>query len=398
MNRNDFPMLKNNIIYFDNGATTFKPQKVIDTVTSYYTLYTSNAHRGDYDVSLIIDEMYEKVRNKVKDFINASKVSEIVFTSGTTQSLNMIVFGFMKNKLVSGDEVLLSKVEHASNILPWLEFAKETGIVIKYLPLKEDYSLNLDELDNMVTNKTKVISLAHVTNTIGDIRDVNKIGKYCQEHNIYFVVDGAQSLPHLKTDVQEMNCDFLAFSAHKMYGPTGVGVLYGKYELLDQMKPLVLGGGMNTSFSSTGEFELKSLPTRLEAGTQNISGVIGLGSAIDYLSEIGMDKIHEYELSLKDYLISKLNDIPNVIVYNKNTKSSTVLFNLDGVFSQDTAIYLNKRNICVRAGNHCAKILKEELGVKNTCRISMSLYNTKEEIDYLVNVLKNSYNIFEEVI
>lgn len=398
MNRNDFPMLKNNIIYFDNGATTFKPQKVIDTVTSYYTLYTSNAHRGDYDVSLIIDEMYEKVRNKVKDFINAKKVSEIVFTSGTTQSLNMIVFGFMKNKLVSGDEVLLSKVEHASNILPWLELAKETGIVIKYLPLKEDYSLNLDELDNMVTNKTKVISLAHITNTIGDIRDVNKIGKYCQEHNIYFVVDGAQSLPHLKTDVQEMNCDFLAFSGHKMYGPTGVGVLYGKYELLDQMKPLVLGGGMNTSFSSTGEFELKSLPTRLEAGTQNISGVIGLGSAIDYLSGIGMDKIHEYELSLKEYLISKLNDIPNVIVYNKNTKSSTVLFNLDGVFAQDTAIYLNKRNICVRAGNHCAKILKEELGVKNTCRISLSLYNTKEEIDYLVNVLKNSYNIFEEVI
>lgn len=397
MNREDFPMLNNNIIYFDNGATTFKPQSVIDKTTSYYSSYSSNAHRGDYDISLIVDKEYEGVREQVKNFINADSTSEIVFTKGTTESLNMIVFGFMKYNLQKGDEVLLSKSEHASNILPWLELESEIGIVIKYIPLNEKLELTFDNLKSAVSKKTKVISLAHITNTIGDVRPVVEIGKFCKENNIYFVLDGAQSVPHLKTDVKELNCDFLAFSAHKMLGPTGIGVLYGRYELLDKLKPLVLGGGMNSSFTDNS-YELKTLPTRLEAGTQNIAGVVGLGEAISYLEKIGMDKIHNHEVELKKYLTEKLSNISNVKVYNKNTISGTVLFNLDNVFAQDTAIYLNKHNICVRAGNHCAKILKDELGIKNTCRISLYFYNTKEEIDELVKVLENSYNIFKEVI
>lgn len=397
MNREDFPMLKNGIIYFDNGATTFKPKSVIDKINSYYSLYTSNAHRGDYDISLIVDKSYEEVREKVKNFINCNDPREIVFTSGATMSLNMVVFGFMKYALKAGDEVLITKSEHASNILPWLELERQIGIKVKYIPLNEIYELDIEEVKRNITKNTKVISLAHVTNTIGDIRPVEDIGKLCQQNNIYFVLDGAQSVPHLKTDVQKINCDFLCFSGHKMLGPTGIGVLYGKEELLENMKPLILGGGMNSSFTDSF-YELKEVPTRFEAGTQNIEGVIGLGAAIDYLDKLDMEKVHNYELELRKYLIEKLERIPNVKVYNKNVVSNTVLFNLDNVFAQDTSVYLNKHNICVRAGNHCAKILKDELGIKNTCRISLYFYNTKEEVDELVKVLEKSYNIFKEVI
>jgi len=397
MDREDFLMLKNGIIYFDNGATTFKPKSVIDKINSYYSLYTSNAHRGDYDISLIVDKSYEEVREKVKNFINSRDSKEIVFTSGATMSLNMVVFGFMKYNLKTGDEVLLTKSEHASNILPWLELEREIGIKVKYIPLNENYELDLEEVKRNITKNTKVISIAHVTNTIGDVRPVEEIGKLCHDNNIYFVLDGAQSVPHLKTDVRKINCDFLCFSGHKMLGPTGIGVLYGKKELLENMKPLILGGGMNSSFTDSF-YELKEVPTRFEAGTQNIEGVIGLGCAIDYLSKLDMEKVHNYELELRKYLIEKLEKIDNVVIYNKNTKSNTVLFNLKNAFAQDTAVYLNKYNICVRAGNHCAKILKDELGIKNTCRISLYFYNTKEEVDALVKVLENSYNIFKEVI
>jgi len=397
MDREDFLMLKNGIIYFDNGATTLKPKSVIDKINSYYSLYTSNAHRGDYDISLIVDKSYEEVREKVKNFINSRDSKEIVFTSGATMSLNMVVFGFMKYNLKTGDEVLLTKSEHASNILPWLELEREIGIKVKYIPLNENYELDLEEVKRNITKNTKVISIAHVTNTIGDVRPVEEIGKLCHDNNIYFVLDGAQSVPHLKTDVRKINCDFLCFSGHKMLGPTGIGVLYGKKELLENMKPLILGGGMNSSFTDSF-YELKEVPTRFEAGTQNIEGVIGLGCAIDYLSKLDMEKVHNYELELRKYLIEKLEKIDNVVIYNKNTKSNTVLFNLKNAFAQDTAVYLNKYNICVRAGNHCAKILKDELGIKNTCRISLYFYNTKEEVDALVKVLENSYNIFKEVI
>lgn len=398
MNREDFDILKTNVIYFDNGATTLKPKVVLDSIISYYTKYTANAHRGDYNNSLIVDRLYEETRSKVAKFINAFRSDEIVFTKGTTESLNIIVFGFMKHVLTKKDEVILSKAEHASNVLPWLELQKEIGFKIKYVPLDKDLKLTLDNLKSVVTKNTKVISIAHITNTIGDIRPIKEIGKFAKENNIYFVVDGAQSIPHLKVDVNDLNIDFLAFSGHKMLGPTGIGVLYGKYSLLDKTSPINFGGGMNTSFEANGEFEYKSLPTRLEAGTQNIEGVLGLGTAIDYLNSIGMENIHKYELELRKYLINELEKIDNVVVYNKNSDSGIVMFNIKDVFAQDTAVYLNNYNICVRAGNHCAKILKDELGIKNTCRISLYFYNTKEEIDILIDKLKASKNIFEVVL
>lgn len=398
MNREDFDILQSDLIYFDNGATTLKPNCVVSSVVDYYTKYTANAHRGDYDNSLLVDQKYENVRLKVKDFINASNVSEIVFTKGTTESLNMIVFGFMKYYLKKGDEVLLTKSEHASNILPWISLEREIGIKVKYIPLDNDLKLTIDNVKRSITDRTKVISIAHVTNTIGDVRPVKEISRICRDNNIYFVLDGAQSIPHRRVDVTDLDVDFLAFSAHKMMGPTGVGVLYGKYELLDKIIPLNLGGGMNNFFTGEGEYELKSLPTRLEAGTPNIAGVIGFGSAIDYINKIGIEKIEIFEKELRDYLISNLEEIPNINIYNKNSDSGILLFNLDGVFSQDTAVYLNHYHICVRAGNHCAKILKDELGIKNTCRVSLYIYNTKEEIDKFVEVIKNSKNIFDVVI
>ena len=397
MNRDDFEILNSGIIYFDNGATTLKPKSVVSEVVDYYTKYTANSHRGDYDNSLIVDEKYEGVRSKVKDFIGAKSESEIVFTSGATDSLNRIVFGFMKYKLKPGDEVLITKAEHASNVLPWLELEKEMGIVVKYIPL-DNHLVTIDNVKASITSKTRVISLAQVTNVLGDERPIDEIGKICKLNNIYLVVDGAQSVPHLKVDVNKLNIDFLAFSAHKMLGPTGVGVLYGKKELLEELKPTIVGGGMNSTFDSLGDIEYKSLPTRLEAGTPNIAGVIGLGAAIDYINNVGIENISKYEKELRDYLISKLENIENVIIYNKDISNNIVAFNIKDVFSQDTAVYLNHYHICVRAGNHCAKILKEDLNVKNTCRISLYLYNTKEEIDKLVEVLKDSKRIFEIVL
>ena len=297
-----------------------KPQKVIDSITSYYSSYTANAHRGDYDNSIEVDSKYEGVRTKVKNFINAESEKEIIFTKGTTDSLNMIVFGFMINYLKDGDEVLISKSEHASNVLPWMELANRIGIKIKYVELNEEFELTPENILKNITEKTKVISLAHVTNVIGDVRDINSIGKICKEHNIIFVVDAAQSIGHVKIDVTKSNIDFLAFSAHKMLGPTGVGVLYGKYNLLDKLIPTSYGVGMNLFFESTGEVEYKELPERLEAGTQNIAGVIGMGEAIDYINKIGIDNIHKHELELKKYAIEKLSDIPNLKIFYKNMK------------------------------------------------------------------------------
>ncbi|MCI5879497.1 MAG: cysteine desulfurase [Bacillales bacterium] len=397
MNREDFLMLNKDIVYFDNGATTLKPKVMIDATIDYYANYTANAHRGDYDISLKVDNNYENTRLLVKEFINADSTKEIVFTSGATDSLNRIVFGYFQNTLKENDEVIITKSEHASNVLPWFELAKRNKIKIKYIELTSDYKVTIDNLKKVITPNTKVISLAHVTNVIGDVRPIKEISALAHENNILLVVDGAQSVPHIAVDVKEMDIDFLAFSAHKMCGPTGVGVLYGKYELLDKLKPTVVGGGMNSTFSSDLESEYNSLPHRLEAGTPNIAGVIAFGKVISYLNNIGMDKIHKYELELKDYALSRLKENKNIIIYNENAESGIIAINYKDVFAQDLAIYLNKYNICVRAGNHCAKILKEEINVKNTCRISFYLYNTKEEIDRLIDALSNE-NIKNELI
>jgi cysteine desulfurase/selenocysteine lyase len=395
MKREDFPMLENQLYYFDNGATTLKPRTVINAMTDYYEHYSANAHRGDYDVSLKVDEKYEGVRESVRALINADKASEIIFTSGATASLNMIVNGFFANILSSGDEVLITKAEHASLALPWFVLSKKMGIVVKYIDLTKDLQVTLDNVKKSITDKTKVIALAHVTNVVGDERPIKEISEYAHKHNIYMVVDGAQSVPHMKVDVKALGIDFLAFSAHKMLGPTGVGVLYGKYEYLNKLDPIFVGGGMNTFFTGLNEYELKELPWRLEAGTPNIAGVIGFGAAIDYINNIGLDKIEKHDRELKRYAVAKLSALDNIDVYNPNIEGSIIAFNVKNVFSQDTAVYLNKHKICVRAGNHCAKLLKESLGINNTCRLSFYLYNTKEEIDYLVDVLSNE-SILEE--
>lgn len=390
-------MLNKDIVYFDNGATTLKAKCVIDKMNDYYLDHTSNIHRGDYDAAVKTNELYDNVRNIIGSFVNADP-NCCIYTSGTTMSLNMVVFGYMKYHLKKGDEVLLNKGEHASNILPWIRLSEEIGIVIKYVPLDENYHLTLENIKKCVTEKTKVISLAHVTNVIGDVRDVLAIGKYCHDNNILFNVDGAQSVPHLKVDFKKCYMDFLSFSGHKMCGPTGVGVLVGRRELLEEMIPLCFGGGMNAYFEDDNSYELKEIPIRFEAGTPPIAEVIGLGEAIKYLMNIGMDKIHEHEIELKKYLIDKVDSISNITIYNKNSDSGIFSFNVEGVFAQDVSVYLNHYNICVRAGNHCAKLLKDEIGIGNTVRVSMYFYNTFEDVDRLIEALKNSDKIFEIIL
>ncbi len=398
MNREDFPMLKEDIVYFDNGATTLKPKSVVHAMDKYYLEHTSNIHRGEYDASIITNQLYDGVRDIVRDFIHAKNSDEIVYTSGTTEGINMVVFGFMKKHLKKGDVVLTDRAEHASNVLPWLVLARKMGIVVKYVPLDDDYSLSVAKLEKEIDDKVKVISIAKVSNVVGDVRDTKRIGEICKSKNIYFVVDAAQAVSHVEVDVVDDNIDFLAFSAHKMAGPTGVGALYGKYELLCGMDPLKYGGGMNQEFSSDGDFEIKTPPLKFEAGTPAIAEVIGMGEAIKYVSKIGVDKIHEHEVSLKKYLVSELRKIPNIIMYNEKSDSGILAFNLEGVFAQDTAIFLNHFHIYVRAGNHCTKMLKEEMNIRNTCRISMYLYNNKSDVDRLIDALKQSENIFKVVI
>lgn len=397
MNREDFSMLDGDIVYFDNGATTLKPRKVIEKMDEYYKMYTSNIHRGDYDSAIKTNMAYDGVRKIVANFVNCEE-DEVIFTSGTTMSINTVVFGYMRKHLKKGDEVIISKAEHASNVLPWLKLSEEIGIVVKYAELDSDMELTVKNVEKAITEKTKVISIAHVTNVIGDVRDIATIGKMCREKGILFNVDGAQSVPHMKVDFEKSNIDFLSFSGHKMCGPTGVGVLVARKELMEEMDPLCYGGGMNQTFEADGSYELKVGPSKFEAGTPPIAEVIGLGEAIKYLEEIGMDKIHEHEVELKKFLVSELEKIPNIILYNKKSNSGILSFNIDGVFAQDSSVYLNNYNICVRAGNHCAKILKDEMKIKNTVRVSMYLYNTKEDVLKLVEVLKKSEEIFRIVI
>ena len=389
----DFPMLNKDIIYFDNSATTLKPKCVIDAMNDYYENYSANAHRGDYNISFKVDDEIDKSREAVKNFINARRKEEIIFTSGATESLNMIVFGFFENILKENDEVILSKSEHASNILPWYILSLKKKIKLKFIPLDEDNKITTSNLLKTITDKTKVISLAHITNVIGDIRNINEIIEIAHFNNIYTVVDASQSIPHVKTNIKEMDPDFLVFSGHKMCGPTGIGVLYGKYELLLRMMPFKFGGGMNESFSEE-KLILENIPIRFEAGTQNIAAIIGLRHAIEYIDSIGLNEIHKHEMYLKNYLIRRLKEIPYIKIYNENSESSIVLINADDIMSGDLGLYLNSKNICVRSGTHCAKMLKEESHFNDTVRISLYFYNTYEEIDKLIDALKNKNELY----
>ena len=388
--KNDFPMKEKDIIYFDNAATTFKPYRVINKINEYYMDYSANAHRGDYDISFKVDDEIDYTRENVKMFINARRKEEIIFTKNTTDSLNMVVFGFFLNYLNENDEVILSSSEHASNILPWMILSVKKNIKVVFVDSVNE-KLRIEDLKDKITSKTKVISLAQITNVSGDKRDIKTICDIAHKNNILVVVDAAQSAPHIKIDVQDLNADFLAFSAHKMCGPTGVGVLYGKYELLKKMIPFEYGGGMNLNYNEKS-LQLLDIPYRFEAGTLNIAGIIGFGETIDFLNEYGIDSIERHVRYLRRYLVKELERISHVKIYNKDNESSIVIFNVEGILSGDLGLYLNSKKICVRSGKHCAKMGDNK---EDTVRISLYFYNTYEEIDYLISVLKDKKSIYE---
>ncbi|MBM6842121.1 SufS family cysteine desulfurase [[Clostridium] spiroforme] len=390
--RKDFPMLNGKtmhgqpLVYLDNGATTLKPQCVIDAVCDYLTHYSGNAHRGDYDLSHEVDVRYEHVRDLVAKFINCDR-KEVVYTYGCSDSLNMVAFGYGMTHLQQGDEILLTLAEHASNTLPWFEVCEAKGCEVKYIDLDEEGKVTIENVKKAISDKTKIISIAQITNVIGHLAPIKEICQLAHEKGIIVVVDGAQSVPHHAIDVKDLDVDFLTFSAHKMCGPTGVGVLYGKYDLLQETKPTRFGGGSNARYNSCGLIKLKSAPTKFETGTPNIEGVIGMGAAIEYLMNIGMENISEYEAQLRTYAIEKMKKLDNIEIYNEHG-IGPIAFNIKGVFSQDGASLFNTYGIAIRAGQHCAKILDEYLHVSQTLRASFYFYNTFEEIDQFIEVCK----------
>ena len=388
--KNTILMKEKSIIYFDNAATSLKPKRVIDKIVDYYSNYSANSHRGDYDISFKVDDEIDNTRDLVRKFINAKKKEEIIFTKNTTDSLNMVVFGYFYNHLNEGDEIILSSSEHASNILPWLILSTKKNLNVVFIDSINN-KLNIEELESKITTRTKVISLAQITNVTGDKRDIKKICDIAHKKGILVVCDAAQSAPHIKIDVKDLDVDFLAFSAHKMCGPTGVGVLYGKYNLLTHMMPISFGGGMNLNYDENS-LSLVEIPYRFEAGTLNIAGIIGFSEAINFINEYGIENIEKKVKYLKEYLIKELESIPYVKIYNKSSEGSTVIINIDGILSGDLGLYLNTKGICVRSGKHCAKMGDNK---EDTVRISLYFYNEIYEIDYLVKVLKDKKSIEE---
>lgn len=399
--RKQFPMLDSSkmmqghkLVYLDNCSTTFKPQCVIDAINSYYSSLTANSHRGDYDLLYQMDCFVEETRKTVAKFVNCEP-NEVVFTSGTTMSLNQIAFGYAINVLHPGDEIILSVEEHASNILPWFKVAKLTGAIIKYVPLDEDGVITCDNFKKVISSKTKIISLAHVSNVLGNVIDVKNITKIAHEYGAIVSIDGAQSVPHLPTDFKKWDIDFLSFSGHKMCGPTGIGCLIGKYSLLQKMEPLISGGGNNIDFQMDGSVEFLDAPMKFEAGTLNLSGIIGLKKAVEFIDSIGVENIHIHDQELIDYAISKLETSDEVIIYNKKARNGILTFNRKNVFAQDEATLLNSKGIAVRSGQHCAKILDQYLKTKATVRMSTYLYTSKEDIDAFVDALLHGGDILD---
>ncbi|MDR0832345.1 MAG: cysteine desulfurase [Bacillales bacterium] len=394
--RKDFPLLnaKHTLAYFDNSATTFKPLQVVKAVDDYYLNFPSNIHRGEYDLSHNADERYEEARNIVADFINAKK-EEIAFTSGTTESLNFIAYGLGKVFLKEGDEIIISTSEHASNILPWYRLQEDLKIKVKLVPLDSKGRITLKNVIKTITEKTKVISLAHVSNVLGYILPLKEIVEYAHKFNIIVVADAAQSVPHMKVDVKDLDVDFLAFSGHKMLGPTGIGVMYGKKELMNKIPPLLLGGGMNTRFDKEGNYTFKESPEKFEAGTPPIAQAIGLGEAIKYIQKIGFAEIQQHIGTLRKKLIKNLTKIEGLKIYNPNAESGIVTINYKNVFAQDIATFFNVKGVAVRSGQHCAKILNDFLMAPGTVRISIYIYNTKEEIEQLIKACQEGDNYLD---
>ena len=399
--REDFPILKrkiknNDLIFFDNGATTQKPIQVIDAISDYYKNYNSNIHRSVYTLGDESEKIYEESKHLVKEFINANSHEEIIYTSGTTESMNFIA-RITEQDVEDGDEIILTYMEHHANLVPWQQLAIRKNLTLRFLDLDELGRININQLKELINDKTKIVSICHASNVLGNINPVYEIGSLLKDKDIYFVVDAAQSVPHMKIDVDKMNCDFLAFSAHKMCGPTGIGVLYGKKKLLEKFDPVEFGGGM----IGVVEEKLSTwaiLPDKFEAGTPLLAEAAGLGATIKYLENIGLENIESYTKELTKYLYDELSKISNIKIYGTNEISdrvSLVSFNLEGVHPHDLTSFLDEKGICIRAGHQCTQPLLGKLGAYSVARASLYFYNTKEEIDFFIQVLKETKEFFE---
>ena len=401
MRKEDFPILKNrDMAYLDSGATTQKPQKVLDAVESFYEHENANPHRGAYSLSIEATEAYESTRGKIAKFINARYPEEIIFSKNATESLNLLAYSYGLDNLEKEDEVVISIMEHHSNLVPWQYVTNKTGSTLKYMYINDNFEISKEEIESKITDKTKIVGITHISNVLGTINPVKEIIKYAHKKGAIVIVDASQSIPHMKIDVQDLDADFLVFSGHKMLAPLGIGVLYGKKELLQKMKPFLMGGDM-IEYVYEQKTTFAPLPNKFEAGTQNVEGVIGLGAAIDYINEIGYDKIAEVEKELTEYAREKLSKLDYLDLYltpNKENHSSVFSFNIKGVHPHDVASILDTENVYVRSGNHCAQPLLRSLGIDSTCRASLYFYNTKEDIDKLVHGLDKAYYMFKKFI
>ena len=399
--KKDFPLLENNkITYLDSGATTQKPIQVIKAVEEFYQKYNANPHRGAYSLSVEATEQYENTRTKIAKFINAKHREEIIFSKNATESLNLIAYSYGLDNLKKDDEVVISIMEHHSNLVPWQKMTKQTGSKLNYMYINENFELTDEEIESKITDRTKIVGITHVSNVLGTINNVKKIIKYAHKKGAIVIVDASQSIPHMKIDVQDLDADFLVFSGHKMLAPLGIGVLYGKKELLNKMNPFLMGGDM-IEYVYEQETTFAPLPNKFEAGTQNVEGVIGLGAAIEYIENLGYDKIQELEKEVVSYARQELSKLDYLTLYltpNEEKHSSVIPFNINGVHPHDVASILDSEGVCVRSGNHCAQPLMRFLGIDSTCRASFYFYNTKEDVDRLVKALDKAYNMFKKYI
>lgn len=396
--REEFPVLNQKInghplVYLDSSATSQKPLAVIEAVDEYYRLHNSNVHRGVHTLGSRATDLYEGAREKVRNFINANNEKEIIFNRGTTTAINIVAQSYGLTNVKEGDEIVITEMDHHSNIIPWQQVAKRTGATLKYIPLQPNGTIDLEDARQTITNKTKIVAIAHVSNVLGTINPVNEITKIAHENDAVILIDGAQAVPHMKVDVQDINCDFYAFSGHKMLGPTGIGVLYGKQALLEEMEPVEFGGEM-IDFVELYESTWKELPWKFEGGTPIIAGAVGLGAAIDFLSQIGMDKILEHEKTLVKYALDEMRKMDDITIFGPEERAGLVTFNLNGVHSHDLSTVLDTEGIAIRAGHHCAQPLMKWLNVTSTARASMYLYNNEDDIDRLIAGLQKTKEYF----
>ncbi|MFA9559852.1 cysteine desulfurase [Evansella sp. AB-rgal1] len=399
--RQMFPILNQEVnghplVYLDSAATSQKPKQVIDAIDDYYRRYNSNVHRGVHTLGTLATDGYEGARDKVRSFLNASSTEEIIFTRGTTTAINLVATSYGRANVGPEDEIVITPMEHHSNIIPWQQVAKATGATLKYLPLQEDGSIDLKDVEETISEKTKIVSVMQVSNVLGAINPIKEITAIAHKHGAVMVVDGAQSTPHMKVDVRDLDCDFFAFSGHKMCGPTGIGVLYGKKKLLDKMEPIEFGGEM-IDFVGLQESTWKELPWKFEGGTPIIAGAIGLGAAIDFLHEIGLENIEAHEHKLVQYAMEQLSEVDGVTIYGPKHRAGLVTFNCDDVHPHDVATVLDAEGIAVRAGHHCAQPLMKWLDVSATARASFYLYNTEEDVDAFVKALIKTKEYFGNV-